>query len=138
MKNKNLNLVLLCVLCVSAVNLFSACGTVAPKPVQSHSIAPAGNDWNGGIIGPVHDASGKFIGWEVSGWWFKRHDQRIAQYGDQLIPAQIDSQLGITLYGKNFLATSEAMDIDVQIARKIRNGDKPTPGWEKLLNKLLK
>lgn len=121
---------------VLMLGVMASChGTVTPNKVKGHSVAYDGNERTSGIVG-ADKINGGFI---VTDFWVDRYDERIAKYGDKLKPAVTDSKKGITNLGPNrWNAKKEAIDSDVQCADLIRSGIEPTPGWQKLINKIIK
>ena len=142
MKFANAILKFLLVLIVLAFCLvcLGGCGTVAPKSIPAKTISYSGNVADGGIVSLVYSKPDhKFLGFEVTPDWVARHDRRMAQYGDQIRPAVDDSKKGITTFQNgNFLVTKQVMDSDLQAADLERDplNHPPTPGWQKLINRI--
>ena len=118
--------------CAIILGACASTGTIAPKPVQSESIAYDGNKRTAGIDGADKD------GFDVSAFWISQYELRIAKWGDQLSPPVTDPAKGIKKIKEGaWKADSAAMDANLQAALLEKNPEaKPTPGWEKLFKKI--
>jgi len=94
----------LAILTICVLGTVSACSTIAPGPVDSHSIEFDGNKQNAGILG-VHRGGG----FDVSPFFVEQFNDRATRFGSRLSPPAKALPKGTTVVTSAQMAQSLAL-----------------------------
>lgn len=102
-----------------------SCGTTAPKPIQSNSIAFDGNIQNAGIIGIVRDKDTKeFLGFLVTPHLVDTYNALIVKYGYKFIPQlKINDEIALAPDKINYIISAQGMTYLENMIRWQRDGE---------------